>query len=82
MRFHRLEVKPECNRRKHRECTHCAQRTYIAMADRRGLFNLLATLDKSADALLRRTECDMLSVWAKSGRQVDKACKVKSKFNE
>ena len=61
---------------------HCAQRTFIEMANRRGLFNLLATLDKRADALVRRTECDMLSVWAKTRRQVDKACKVKSKFNE
>ena len=54
----------------------------MEMADRRMLSNILATLGKRADALVRRTEYDMLSVWAKSGRQVDKACKVKSKFNE
>ena len=50
-------------------CT-ASKRTFIAMADRRGLFNFLATLDKRADALLRRSECALLSVWTKAGLKV------------
>ena len=46
------------------------KRTFLAMADRRGLFNFSAIPDKRADALLRRSECALHTVWTKAKLKV------------
>ena len=53
-----LRLQKLCNRVVDRNTwVKAPKRTFLAMVDRRGLFNFLAIPDERADALLRRSEC-------------------------
>ena len=57
-----LRLQKLCNRVVDRDTwVKAPKRTFLAMADRRGLFNFSAIPDKRADALLRRSECAVLA---------------------